>query len=205
MWEGGPALPTTVPRRVRRGRAVRGGQSMRSMQNITVIKHGIIFILAVLLLGGCASTGALHTITPPTVKLANYKTILVSVSSQVPEATQEVIQLESMIITKLLEKGLFEKVVAGSASPDASTNLRLNAKIVELKKVGARLRAIFGAFAGRAGIVVNVKLIELETGNTIGAFKSEGKSSGGTVFAGTTPQAIQRAVEQIIAFVQKSM
>jgi hypothetical protein len=50
-----------------------------------------------------------------------------------------------------------------------------------------------------------VELIDLKMGKTIGAFKVEGKSSGGTIFAGTTPQAIERAVEQIVDFVQKSM
>jgi len=154
---------------------------------------------------GCASAGVLQVTTPMTVKLANYKTMLLDVSSQVLGLEEEVIQLESMTIVKLKEKGLFEKVVAGSASPDASTDLRLNAKIVELRKVSAGSRAMWGAFSGRAGIVIDVGLIDMKTGKPIGAFKAEGKSSGGTVFAGTTSQAIERAVEQIVKFIQKNM
>ncbi len=179
---------------------------MKFMQNISrSLKLGIFFIFVILLLGGCASTGSLHVITPTTVKLADYKTLLFHASSQVPESGEEVIQLESITIAKLRENGLFDKVVAGSASPDAPADLQLNAKIVELKKVGAGARVMLGALAGRAGIVVDVELIDMKAGKIIGAFKAEGKSSGGTVFAGTTSQAIERAAEQIVEFLHKSL
>ena len=174
-------------------------------KNFIRFEQKAVFTLAMLLLGGCASTGTLHTLKPMTVKLANYKTMGIDVSSQVPESSQEAIQLETMVIVKLRDRGLFEKIFSQSASPEIPADLRLNVKVVNLKKVSAEDRVMLGALAGRAKIVVDVELIDLKTEETIGAFKAEGQSSGGTVFAGTTSQAIERAVEQIVQFVQDSM
>jgi len=42
-----------------------------------------------------------------------------------------------------------------------------------------------------------VTLVDIASGNTFGSFTAEGKSSGGTVFAGLTPQAIDQVVAQI--------
>jgi hypothetical protein len=62
-----------------------------------------------------------------------------------------------------------------------------------------------GGAAGRAGIDVEVELFDSEESKTIGTFVAQGRSSGGTVVAGTTPQAVERAVEQIVEFIQKNM
>lgn len=173
---------------------------MKQMKWLIVLVALVVLVSQI----GCASSGMLHVITPMTVKLANYKTMLFHVSSHVREAGEVMIQLENMTMGKLREKGLFKKVIIGSSSPDASADLRLNAKIVALRKVSSGSRAMWGAFSGKARITVDVELIDMKTGETIGAFRAEGKSSGGTAFAGTTPQAIEHAAEQIAGFIQKN-
>jgi hypothetical protein len=175
------------------------------MKRYMLVKYGVIFIFILILLGGCASTGTISATTPITVKLSTYKTMLLNVSSQVPESSGEIVQLESMTIAKLREKGLFDKVIAGSSSPNARADLRLNAKIVKLKRVSSGARVMVGAMAGRAGIDVEVELFDLKESKTIGTFTAQGRSSGGTAFAGTTPQAVGRAVEQIVEFIRKNM
>lgn len=170
---------------------------------INLQKHILIFALMVLV--GCASTGTLKSTMLSDVKLSNFKTIVIHVSSQVPEASNEVIQLESLTITKLREKGLFEKVIAGSASPDAQADLKIDVEITKLKKVTAAARAMLGALAGRGGVVLNAKLIDLNTEEIISTFEAEGKSSGGSIFAGTTNQAIEQAASQIVEYVQGNM
>lgn len=62
-----------------------------------------------------------------------------------------------------------------------------------------------GAMAGRAGIDVEVELVDVKESRNIGTFVAQGRSSGGSVFAGTTPQAVERAAEQIVEFIQKNM
>lgn len=165
--------------------------------NTSRIWQNSLVILAILCFTGCASTGALHTKTPITVKLANYRTILLYVSSQVPESSGETIQLGSIITDKLHNRGLFEKVLVASTSPGCQAELELNAEIVELKKVSPGARTL----TGRAGIVVDVVLTDMNTSTSIGSFRAEGKSST----AGTTSQAIERAAEQVVEFVEKNM
>ena len=169
------------------------------------LKYYLFVTGVALFIGGCASTGSIQIKAPMTAKLTNYKTMLFHVSSQVPETSQEVLQLEIITIAKLRDKGLFEKVIAGSTSPDAQADLQLNAEIMKLKKVDAGARVIGGAFAGQAHMIVDVKLTDMKTGKSVGAFQAEGKSSGGSIFAGTTYQSVERVAEKIVEFVQKSM
>jgi len=175
------------------------------MNRYTLAKRGVIFMFILFLLGGCASKGAVTATTPMTLKLSTYKTMLFNTSSQVVASSEEIVQLESMTIAKLREKGLFDKVISGSSSPDAQADLRLNAKIIQLKRVSSGARVMVGAMAGRAGIDVEVELFDLKESKSIGTFIAQGRSSGGTVFAGTTPQAVERAAEQIVEFIQKNM
>ncbi len=178
---------------------------MKVSKGIIAIKCVIVCILTIFILGGCASTGTIYLIKPITVKLVKYKTILINIESEVPDASFEISQIEIRTITALKEKGLFEKVFLGSVYPDASADLELNLKIVELHKVSHAARALTGAFAGRAKVIVEAELIDLNTRETISAFKTEGESSSGSVTAGLTEQAIQRAVEQIVLFFQNNM
>jgi uncharacterized lipoprotein YajG len=158
-------------------------------------------LVAVGILAGCASTGELRSITPVASRLSTYRAPVVDVSSAVPEASQETTQLETMAVTQLRSRGVYEKVMAGSAAGDAAADLRLRARITELNRVGTGSRLLLGALAGRAKVVVAAELVDARSGQRVGSFTAEGQSSGGTAFAGTTEQAIERAVEQIVEFV----
>ena len=175
------------------------------MKTYTLVKHGVIFIFISILLSGCASRGTIKETTPMSLKLSTYKTMLFSTSSQIAGISEEIVQLEAVTIAKLREKGLFDKVISGLSSPDAQADLRLNAKIIQLKRVSSGARVMVGAMAGRAGIDVEVELFDVKESKNIGTFVTQGRSSGGTVFAGTTPQAIERAAEQIVEFIRKNM
>ncbi len=155
--------------------------------------------LTVLVFAGCASTGAIHTTTPINAKSADYKTVLLSVSSEVAESSGEAMQLASFITAELRDKGLFEKVRVASGCqdcPECRSDLQLDAKIVELTKEDPN---------GDAGVVVDVALTDGKTGKGVGSFKAEGKSSSRTVPASRTSEAVEHAAEQIVKFVAKSM
>ena len=64
---------------------------------------------------------------------------------------------------------------------------------------------MLGAFAGRGSVKVSADLLDGRSGGKLSAFTSEGKTSAGTVFAGTTEQALQRAAEEIAGFVSQSL
>jgi hypothetical protein len=83
-------------------------------------------------------------------------------------------------------------------------DLRLRARITELNKVGTTSRLLLGGLAGRGKVVVVSELLDTRSGQNIGSFNAEGQSSGGSAFAGTTEQAIERAAEQIVEFVVRN-
>jgi len=183
---------------------------MKITQRITIIKSRVGLTVVLLLLSACA-TGALDIITPVTVKLSNYKSIILNVSSY-KLASYEAI-LETATVRRLREKGLFEKVIAGSASPDAQADFCLNAKIEEIKPLGIWEIRPSGdrLFSGQVKIVVEAEIIDLKTGRSVGAFKVEGMSSRvfnvvlGNFMTGMAGQASERVADRMVEFVQKNM
>src|SRR5262249_8053825 len=127
------------------------------------------------LLAGCASSGELKSTTATTNRLSTYRTLVLEVSSTVPDSALETTQLETMAVTHLRSTGILEKVIAGSAATaDTPADVRLRARITELNKVGAGSRAMLGAFAGRGKVVVVSELVDAQSGQSIGAFTAEG-------------------------------
>ena len=169
------------------------------------MKNIIVALLTAIVFAGCASTGTVVTTQAPTIRIGDYKTIDILTSSSIPETGEEIVLLESEIQAKLHEAGLFEAVFIHADSSELKSDLMLKANITTLNRVDRGTRLILGALAGQASISIDVKLSEKSSGKDIGTFTTEGKSSGGSIFAGTTPQAIDRAVEQIVEFVKNSM
>jgi len=147
-------------------------------------------------LTGCGSSARIH-IAAPATRLSEFKTALVQGSSDVEGATKEAIQLEATVAMIAREIVPFQQVLTKRNVPDARVDLRVEARIVLLKKVTAESRAARGMLAGRARVAADVVLIEVTTGAVVGRFTVEGQSSG----VGTTEQAIRRASEQLVAFV----
>jgi len=174
-----------------------------------VVAHTVIYIIImafVASLTGCASTGALQMKTPVTMKLRNYKTLIVAVSSKVTDTSLEAVQIESMIVNELRNKGDFEKVVRSMGSPDWMFDLKLNVVITAMHKVSVQDRLLlWGAFTGQASTVLEIDLIDMRKGVSIGSATIEGKSSTFTSFAEATEQSIKRAVEEVVSFIENNL
>lgn len=163
----------------------------------------VLFLLTIAMtLVRCASSGQTLNVTPPSSKLTDYKNVVVHVTSSVPDSTREALQLESMIVSTLRANGVFGNVAGSSAG--GTGDLTVDANISDLRRVGSGKRVLLGALAGRGNMVVDVKLVDTASGNAIGSFTSKGTSSGGTVFAGTTDQAIELAARQIVDYILKN-
>ena len=160
-------------------------------------------VLSAVFLSHCASSGQTLNATPPTTKLGSYKRVVVNVTSTVPDTSPETIQLESQVVSTLRGLNTFDNV--STANGGGSGDLRINATIADLRKVSGAKRAMLGGLAGRGNLVVNVKLVDTASGKEVGAFTAQGTTSGGTVFAGTTEQAIELAARQIAQYVQQNM
>lgn len=155
-----------------------------------------------LVLAGCASTSSTVASEPMETKLGKYKTLIINTTAAVEQADTETAQLEGVLSAKLKRTGLFQNVHTDTTRKDG---VMLNAKIVNLKKVSPTKRLMLGAFAGRGTMAVDVELVDAKTGKKLGSFLSEGKTSGGTAFAGTTEQAIEKVAEEIATFVKTNM
>ena len=63
---------------------------------------------------------------------------------------------------------------------------------------------MWGAFAGQAKTEATVEFREQTTGKLIGSGEIEGKSSNGSVLAGTTPEAVDRVADEVVNLVEEN-
>jgi hypothetical protein len=168
---------------------------MRDQQRLVFVGIGA-------LLASCASSGALRVTMPLTVGLDPGRRLVLRVESIVPEAGKALAELEKLTINRL--RPILPNVLTAAASTEPADYV-LRARIVSLDKVGGGARFFFGGLAGRAGVVVDCELLDGKQGTRLGGFVAEGRSSGGTIFAGTTLQALELASDQIATFVRSAM
>jgi hypothetical protein len=129
--------------------------------------------------------------------LTECHTVLVEVFTSVQGVQKARIELEATTAMALRQSGLFRRVVTRRASPSATTNLRLAVRILELKRVTAESRMLYGVLALHADITAQDALVDAATGVVLGRFTVEGRSSS----LGTTEQAVTRAAQQIVEFI----
>ena len=157
---------------------------------------------------GCASTGKSVVREPMNVKFGQFKSATVEVSSTMekpPEKLNEFMaQLESRIIAKLREEKSFERIYPAAAT-DSPSELRLVLMITGVRDIDNFNRVMWGAFAGQANTRAKFEVRKKETDQLLGSVDIEGKSSGGSVFAGTTTQAVDRVADEVVRIVREHM
>ncbi|MDI1471037.1 hypothetical protein QI155_00600 [Thermodesulfovibrio sp. 1176] len=160
-------------------------------------------LLLTLFISGCAAKSIIQT--EKDFKLRNYKTVSVNVGSFLPscdeECDKEIKNIETLLIEKIKKTALFEIVSVEIQNPELTINIR----ITELRIVSAKDRFLHGALAGRAKVAGTIELFDHINNENLGKFIVEGISSGGTVFAGTTKQAVEKFIEQIINFIYEKV
>lgn len=146
---------------------------------------------------------------PSTVKLSDYKTIQVNVTSKIKESDKVCCRLQDKIVEILTERKLFDNILKGEAPQDTPVDLQLNAEIVALKKVTTAERMFLDDFVGESEMVVVNRLKDLKTGNELGTFTAGGESASGdlaaTFGAGTTKQTCKLVAKQIVKYIRTHM
>jgi hypothetical protein len=161
------------------------------MKTLGWLASALIFALS-----GCAASSARNVAVPAANPLGTFKTVAINVDSSVPDSSEEAKQLNKFIVAAFWQKGRWQVT-------DPPAEVQLNATITELSRVGSGTRLLLGALAGQASVKVDVELKDT-TGKILGKFTASGKSSGGTVFAGTTDQALEEAAKEIVGFFASS-
>lgn len=160
-------------------------------------------VLAALALGlgavSCSASGSLEETVAISRPLSDYSILKLSVTTEDVEDADGIALVEAKLGAGLSREGIFDRVLASDVDL-AEPDLLLHAHIMNLRRVSSTARAVGGALVGRGALEIQVELIDLATGESIGELTAEGKSSGGTVFAGTTTQGIEQAVDRVIEY-----
>jgi hypothetical protein len=147
---------------------------------------------------GCASSGVVnHASTVATSRPVSLDFILVETSSSLPGAQMDGRLFNDKLIASLRDSQLFG-TVTGNKEDVAGSGMKVQADLLEIKKVSPDARTWFGALAGQARIRLQVIVSDLNSGDQIQTFQVEGKS-GAAANAGTTDAAMQRAAQQVVA------
>lgn len=183
--------------------------TLQPLVNFLTIPRLLACLLILPLLGaGCASSGKSAIQQPLSVKLGQFRSATVEVTSTLsksPDRLDEfMVQLESRIIAKLRARSAFEKVSA-SAAKDSTANLEIQVIITSIRNVTTFDRVMWGAFAGQATSKVTINFKEHASGKLIGSGEIEGKSSGGSVMAGTTIEAVDRVADEVVRLVVENL
>ncbi len=161
-------------------------------------RFNLLFILLIFLTGCAAQT----TIRPAKeIKIGNVKTIAVRVATGLPDCQREIAQIRERLREKLKNSGLFEEVL----TEDRNSDLILRVDIEEMVKVSKADRFWYGAFAGRGKVAGQITLIEGGSGKILGQAHIESITSGGSIFAGTTEEAIENFTEKIKLFIEENI
>lgn len=160
----------------------------------------LLLIIALFGFAGCASRGASHFSQPLNTNLSDYKSMTVSVTSNVANTDALVMQIEGAILSGLRNQGKYSRVSSGNVT---DTELKTTVIITKIRDVDTSDRVMWGALAGQGKIYADVELSELKSGKVLAKGSVEGKTSGGSIFAGTTPQAAARVAEEVLKFISQ--
>jgi hypothetical protein len=161
-------------------------------------QSAILFVL--LTMAGCASTGVIKNATPVvTGSPVSIDFALIQTSTSLGGLETETNSLNDLVISGLRAREVFGEVDGNPAATGSSGGIKVEIKILEIKKISRDEREWAGAMAGRARILVQATVSDLNSGKPIETFQAEGLSSGGSNLAGITDEAVQRVAEQVVA------
>lgn len=177
-------------------------------------KCRLVWLVAVIfLLAACAGQKALTTVKRPvTQKLSAYHTLRIepfvydaSVEIDDPVKADQLKQmLQSRTKFKIYNLTLFDKVLDTEPAGTDDDVVVLKGRITYMKRLTKTARIMLGAMAGRAGVSMDIQLVDPATGSVLGEAAIQGTSSGGSVFAGGTEEAFENAAQQIAEFVKNN-
>jgi hypothetical protein len=141
------------------------------------------------LLAGCAGSARTTMRVKPEGPVSALRTLDVRTQSNVAQAEEERAGLHRRVRETLQRSPRWEPRESGG---DAS----LTITIIELTRVTRGARIAVGAMAGQASVEADVVMTDAR-GAVVARFHVKGKSSGGSVFAGTTDDALDNAAREI--------
>ena len=137
--------------------------------------------------------------------LSRYNSLRLTVSSKATakNTDHEKQLLESLVAARLGATELFERIIVSSRLPDQEAPLELRITIMDMRDVGQKQRELWGGLAGPGSVAIEVEAIELPSEKHLGMLMTEASSPGVVRGEGTTIDSIDRAVDEIVSFVNR--
>jgi hypothetical protein len=177
-------------------------------------KFYFVFILtAIFMLFGCVAKKELTTVKKPIEsKLSSYNVFkmepFIYDSSVEIDDQMKADQLKDMFQERvkydIYNLSLFERVIENEPVKKSDRVVMLKGRITYMKRLTKTARIMLGAMAGRAGVAVDIQLVDPTTKNVLGEANIQGTSSGGSIFAGGTEEAFENAAQQIAEFIKNN-
>ena len=123
--------------------------------------------------------------------------ILIVATNAAGTFTAEKSSLADALVSGLRQTEMFTHVAETPAGLDAGDGVKITVEITALKPLTDNARDWTGPLAGRARITLHVTVNDLKSGRLLETFAVAGES-GQTSYGGTTDEAIQMAVRQIV-------
>ena len=142
-------------------------------------------------MSACAASGEIRVANPMSVNMRGYQLVGLMVQAANPADEAEARMLGDWLMQQLPPAGI--RLVDHRLRPDVPADVGIAIAVLQVRRVTQTERILVGGLAGRAGLVTHVRVVEIATRRVLGEATIEGKSSGGTVFAGTTEQAVREA------------
>jgi len=162
---------------------------------------------------GCVAKKELTTIKKPIEsKLSSYNVFkmepFIYDSSVEIDDQMKADQLKGMFQERvkygIYNLSLFERVIENEPVKSSDRVVMLKCRITYMKRLTKTARIMLGAMAGRAGVAVDIQLVDATTKNILGDANIQGTSSGGSIFAGGTEEAFENAAKQITDFIKNN-
>jgi Domain of unknown function (DUF4410) len=175
--------------------------------------YSVFILTAIFMLFGCVAKTQLTTIKKPIEsKLSSYNVFKIEPfiydSSVEIDDQMKADQLKGMFQERvkynIYNLSLFERVIENDPVKTGDRVVMLKGRITYMKRVTKTTRIMFGAMAGRAGVGVDIQLVDATTKTILGEANIQGTSSGGSVFAGGTEEAFENAAQQITDFIKNN-
>ena len=178
------------------------------------VKHAVVLSvsMSLLFISGCSATRHISVNAPLKSTLSKYQ--IMKIEPFFYDSTVEIMdQAKADALKQMFQErvkyniytlNLFAKVVDKEPIQETERVVLLKGRITYMKRLTKTARIMLGAMAGRAGVAVHVQLEDGLSGESLGEADIEGKSSGGTIFAGGTEQAFEEAANQIAEFVKNN-
>ncbi len=166
-----------------------------------------ILIMSLLSIAGCAASagGTLKVDYPSAANLSNVGNLEVIVRCETSQAEKEKGPIETAVVMRLRNLAVFKKVYLAPGSAGETPDLRLTVVVTNIKRVTKASRLWFGSMAGQGKIKANIELYDLQSNLKVRQATVEGVTSNGTVFSGSTDEAIDKLAEAIANYFQENL